>query len=177
MKEALKIIGIDPGKSGGLAVYYDGTSQAHKMPESTSRLAEWIVFQKEKGNPIVFIEKVSPWMSDSDKSNHGKQFRIQKMMSNYESLLTVLRIYMIPFVEVTPLVWQKYLNLHVKGISKTSRKNKFKKAAQSWYPHLKVINATSDALCLLHFGRRKVAEDMNWVRQKAQIEEVEELPF
>lgn len=172
-----KIIGIDPGKSGGIAIYYKKQTKAGKMPEDVGAFARMIEAHKQEGELIVFLERVSMFMSDSDKKNNGKQFRIQKMLANYESMITTLKIFGVPYVEVTPMVWQKHLNLWIKGAEKIVRKQKYKAAAQSWHPEIKVINATADALCVLRFARRKMVEDPKWIEEKVNIQKEEDLPF
>ena len=173
----IKLIGIDPGKSGGIAIYHNKVTIAAKMPDDITGFASVIDDHRKDCHPLVFLERVSMFMSDSDKGNNGKQFRIAKMLEQYNSMITYFKIFMIPYVEITPMVWQKYLNLWVKGSSKTERKNKFKSAAMMWHPEIKVTNAISDALCILHFARRKMGEDEAWVRQRIQLEPNEELPF
>lgn len=176
-----KVIAIDVGLSGGIAVWGNSGVGCSKMPVLETKkgtkkvretdikdLARILREQKEGYNPIVFLEKVQGWLSDSD-SNQGKRFRIQKMLANYEALKTAIIMSDIPLVEVIPRTWQTYLGLSIKGMEKEARKKMYIKAAGEYYPDQKVANWNGDALCILQFGRMKLQFDFEWVKQRAGI--------
>lgn len=158
------IIGIDPGKSGGIAIYVNSskTMKVVKMPDTTKKLSDYLNHVKETyGTALCFIEKVSSWTTD--KNEGGKSFGIEKMMANYTQLKTVLTLCEIPFVQVHSRTWQGTLNLIKKGESKKDRKNRYKLAASTHYPNLKATLWNADAVCVMHFGRIKLSNDVNWV--------------
>ena len=178
-----KVIAVDPGLSGGIAIYGRSGVGCAKMPvkeikkgSKVSRetdieeLAKILSQQKQDYTPIVFIEKVQGWISDTDQ-NQGKRFRIQKMLANYEALKTAIIMSQIPLVEVIPRTWQTYLGLVIKGMEKDDRKRMYLKAAKEYYPEQNVAGWNGDALCILQFGRMKLQFDPDWVKKRAGIKE------
>lgn len=163
MKKA--IIGIDPGASGGIAIYCDGSVTAVKMPKRTEAINDYFRHISETYDKrIVFVEKVQHF--GSDDATGGKKFGIAKMMANYQELKTLLKVNDLPYVEVAAVTWQKELLVRIKGETKAARKNRYKDFAQTSYPMIKVNLATSDALCLVSFGRRMLTDNPYWVEQK-----------
>jgi len=164
--EAKTIIGIDPGAGGGIALYnYKAGVTAVKMPKNATDLSDYLTYVKDTyEKPICFLEKVSKYRGDADSG--GKQFGIDKMLANYEQIKTVLTLCKIPFVQVAPISWQAGLKLRKKGEEKKDRKNRYKAAAAKYYPEIKATLWSSDALCLVHFGRLKFNTDINWVIEK-----------
>jgi len=144
-----KIIAIDPGKSGGIAVFSKEKNkviEVIKMPETAQDVLSFLTFYQN--NSICYLEKVGglPGMGGSSMFNFGKGF------GHLEMALLCRKI---PTVEVTPQKWQKALQLGVKGKkSNTDWKNKLKSKAQQLYPYVgKITLATSDALLILEYAR------------------------
>lgn len=143
-----KIIGIDPGVNGGLAVYSCDAKriiEVVKMPATPQELLTFL--RLYKFNSVCYLERVQgmPGNSPSGMFNFGRGF------GHIEMALLALKI---PFTEVTPQKWQKALQLGHKG-SKTATqwKNKLKERAQQLYPSLKITLATSDSLLIVEYGR------------------------
>jgi len=144
-----KIIAIDPGKNGGIAIFSlenNKLIEVIKMPDTAQDLLYFLtVYQR---NSICYLEKVGglPGMGGSSMFNFGKGFGHLEM---------VLLCRKIPTVEVTPQKWQKVLQLGTKGKkSSTDWKNKLKFKAQQLYPSVaKITLATSDALLILEYAR------------------------
>ena len=150
------IIGIDPGKSGGIAVWNANWSEIEvfKMPENVrdmNLLFTELVNMTDKA--FVILEKVQ--MQQGDVKNIGRMFRLQKLFANYEQIRVVLSIIGMQFVEVKPMEWLKYLRLAKKGEEYTDRKRRLKEAAKQLYPLTKVTLWNADALLLLEYGRRR----------------------
>lgn len=175
--EFTKIIGIDPGSSGGIAIYSKSGLGCSKMPmievrkngnkrrrTDVQKFAAMLTEQKRDYTPIIFIEKVQAWLSDTDKP--GKRFNIQKMLANYETLLTVIRMSGIPMIVVPPRTWQRYLGLVKKGVEKSERKKIYQRAAQSYHLETKATLWNSDAICLVQFGRMKNKFDSEWIKEQ-----------
>lgn len=157
------IIGIDPGKSGGIAVWNANWSEIEvfKMPENVrdmNLLFTELVNMTDKA--FVILEKVQ--MQQGDVKNIGRMFRLQKLFANYEQIRVVLSIVGLPFIEVKPNEWQKYLRLAKKGEEYADRKRRLKEAALNLYPTVKVTLWNADALLLLEFGRRKKRNEPEW---------------
>ena len=144
-----KIIAIDPGANGGIAVFSlkeNKVIEVIKMPDTPQDLLNFLSIYAQ--NSICYIEKVGglPGMGGSSMFNFGKGF------GHLEMALLCKKI---PTVSVTPQKWQKALQLGNKGNKSTTEwKNKLKTKAQQLYPYIsKITLATSDALLILYYSR------------------------
>lgn len=160
-----RIIGIDPGKNGGIVV--DSPNEmmkANKMPEEIKEFYDFLIYQKSLGDKILIgIEQVQTMPSDSAEENAGMQYRIEKMLKNYHALLTACEIAGVAFVTIPPQSWQNGLNLGRKGMKKTDRKNLYKRRAKRIAPHMEITLWNADAVCIARFLKQKLSRDMNWV--------------
>jgi len=150
-------LGIDPGKSGGIAtVTSNGVPEAHKMPPTeTDTLSLITSFQEEGGEGVKFavIEKVGARPGDGVVS-------MFKFGMGYGSLRMALIALGIPFEEVRPQTWQKGLDIPPRkksgrgAESHTQFKNRLKAKAQQLFPDVDVTLAICDALLIAEFCRR-----------------------
>lgn len=142
----MTIIGIDPGKSGGIAWIRDGSPCVEKMPETLKDLWELItsdILRNETiGMTVAYIEAVhsSPQMGVTSAFTFGQGF------GHLEMALTAAGI---PFERVSPQKWQKAMGCMTKG-----DKNVSKRRAQELFPEMKITHATADALLIAEYGRR-----------------------
>ena len=162
MKGYVHIIGIDPGKSGGVASLLYSRKKNHiasvravKMPETLEKFNEYITYLIKdcfhEGH-VIYIEKVQMMPSDLEGF---KAFRIAKMLKGHEQMIGALKTNGFNYVEVTPRKWQgKFLAKRIK--EKKERKNRFKAIAGEKFPTVKNTLAVSDALCILEYGRMEV---------------------
>ena len=159
------VIGIDPGKSGGIAIWRPNyKTETKKMPDDLIELVEWFDYMLKICHPIVFVEKVQ-LRPDDIVGNPGKAFRIQKMLADFEKLKTIMTVTDIPFCMVNPMKWQSVLKLRVKGEEKPARKHRYQREAAKLYPEVKATLWNSDALLIMHFGRNMLANDEKWILQ------------
>lgn len=171
MKQINSIIGIDPGVNGGIALYRSGRATVYRMPEDLNRLKDLLKQEKELGETIVFIEKLSvrpdDVASENGAANMGKLYRIQKMMANFEQLKAIVSVCDIPYILVHPMKWQNKLELRVRGEKeeKKERKNRYKEVAQELYPYIKTTLWNADALLIMHFGRHMLEHCPIWIKQ------------
>jgi crossover junction endodeoxyribonuclease RuvC len=146
-------IGIDPGKSGGIAVdlsqYYGdecsgGGQLVLKLTDATEAdVIEWLRrLPKADGHEYAVIEKVSssPQMGVVSAFSFGQ---------SYGFLRGCLAAFGIAYVPVTPQKWQKAMGCMSKG-----DKNVTKAKAQQLYPGEKITHATADALLLATYCRQ-----------------------
>ncbi len=152
------IIGIDPGKSGGIAVLWpSGIYQAWKLPATERDLWEVLneidhIALSESLNCTAFIEKVSssPQMGVVSAFKFGRSLGLVHM----GCICIGWRVEW-----VTAQKWQRALGLKVsgKGLGQddTSKKNRNKAKAQELFPDAKITHALADALLLAEFGRRQ----------------------
>lgn len=143
-----KIIGIDPGKNGGISVYSCNDKkiiETIKMPDTPRELLTFL--RLYCCNSVCYLERVNgiPGNGAAAMFNFGVGFGYLEMA------LIALKI---PFTEITPQKWQKELQLGHKGTKTTAEwKNKLKQKAQQLYPNVKMTLATSDSLLIVEYGR------------------------
>lgn len=153
-----KIIAIDPGKAGGVAVYSVTAKEVialKAMPETPQDLLSLI--KNFKNNSRCYLEKVGGIPGQGGASsmfNFGKGFGWIEM---------ALLCNNIPTTEVTPQKWQKALQLGSKGKRSTPEWKVFlKQRAQQLFPDVdkrfglkfkKDWLAIADALLILEYAR------------------------
>ncbi|MDA0707460.1 MAG: hypothetical protein O2963_00065 [Proteobacteria bacterium] len=138
------IMGIDPGKSGGIAVLeLDGGTTV--MVTKVSLLTTRDLHDVLKSNRIsmCYLEKVASMPRDGSKS----AFSFGRNLGTYEGLLTALQI---PFEYVLPRKWQTEMSCLTGG-----DKNVTKSKAQQLFPAIKITHAIADALLIAEWGRRQ----------------------
>lgn len=140
-------LGIDPGKSGGMAIVgQSDTPLAYAMPETEADILDVLhTLATYKGCEIIAaIEKVS----SSPQQGVVSAFTFGMGYGGLRMALTALKI---PWREVRPQVWQKELGCLTKG-----DKNVSKRRAQQLFPSLfKITHATADALLIAEWLRRQ----------------------
>jgi hypothetical protein len=136
------IIGIDPGKGGGIAWIDDDMPGAIAMPDTLKDLFELLQDISCEGNATAYLEQVasSPQMGVKSAFTFGNGF------GHLEMALTACSI---PFQRIRPQAWQKELGCLTKG-----DKNVTKRRAQELFPDLQITHATADALLIAEYGRR-----------------------
>lgn len=134
-------LGIDPGKTGGLALLdSEGAVASFPMPSTEldlyNLLAGWPVPEH------AFLEKVhsTPQMGVKSAFSFGR---------NYGMLLGILTSWQIPFTEVRPQEWQKAMQCMSGG-----DKNVTKRRAQQLFPKMKITHATAEALLIAAYCRQ-----------------------
>ena len=163
----MRIAAIDPGMSGGIALW-DGThATATPMPlleDGTLDVAEIRAWFRDHGDvDLVVLERQQARPADGGTSAF-------KTGRGYGELLGMLKSHRIPREEVAPTVWQRNLKLvqsHKPEASAYQRKVKQKKAhkayAQRRFPDVDLLatprsrtphEGMCDALCVLEYGRR-----------------------
>lgn len=148
------IIGIDPGKTGGIAIKFNGKYKVHKMPDDLVKIDELFKFYKGIGTMLVVIEQIRLHRSE----NMAQVSRMQKLFAQYEQLKTLLTMNEITFVEVGPRSWQSFLGLNtkrIKAMERDQRKKAYRDFAQAHWP-TKLSIQLGDAVCLLIYGERNL---------------------
>ncbi len=145
----MKIIGIDPGKNGGIAILDNEGKvlELIKMPPTPEDL--YFFLSKNATQHVCILEKVGgmPGNGGSAMFNFGKGY------GNIEMALIACGI---KTITVTPQKWQKHYQLGSStSCSHTEWKNKLKAKAQQLFPSLgkKITLVTCDALLLAEYGR------------------------
>ena len=147
MTSSFKFMGVDPGKSGCVAVidWFRSVVSVHRLSGTAKDLFDFV---GELANETRFavIEKVhsSPQMGVKSAFTFGQY---------YERPKQTLICCNIPFDEARPQVWQKVMGCMSKG-----EKNVTKARAQELFPNFKITHAVADALLLAEYARREWAK-------------------
>jgi len=144
-------IGIDPGKSGGYAIAWDGmhSINLHTLGEDFEFVEH---IQDLKDHPDVtsieaVVELVPPFAGKMIPSSSSF-----KLGENYGFIQGVLRSLEIPFTLVRPQEWQKGLS-GLSGLTSNKRKKVLMNHAKQFFPTTKGLTLkTADAILILrHF--------------------------
>ena len=147
------VIGIDPGKSGAVAVWDEGIDKVFKCPVNVSGMSNimhslsntgWV---DGGGEIIAYIERVHAFPTDGRSSAF-------KFGVNYGQWLGILSTLNIETVLVTPQKWMKYWKDKFKiklPKNKPERKRKLKELAAQ-YTDKKVTLYNSDAILISVYG-------------------------
>jgi crossover junction endodeoxyribonuclease RuvC len=150
------VIAIDPGVSGGVAVFAFAKTVCHPMPATQGDVLELIRDIKRTADVEgvdceCVLEEVNGF---AGKAQPGSA--MFKFGEGYGFIKGVVQALGIKLVLVRPQVWQRAFGLGTASrcASKTEWKNKLKAEAQRRFPHLSVTLATADALLILdrHMG-------------------------
>ncbi len=139
------IIAIDPGNSGGIAVYEHGMYQIYKMPETPMDILNLFRSFKETSSTICYIEKVHAYPKQGVVS-------VWTFSANFHYLIMALLVCEIPTEMVLPNTWMKTMGLGTRGEDKGEWKRKLKQLAQQLYPSIKITLWNADALLLLNYA-------------------------
>ena len=149
------IIAIDPGKSGGYAVWYGfrGDITLFKMPETEVELVdglkEVLNYSTSEGDTIeAIIETVGGYVGGKGAPG-SSMFNFGFSTGFVHGALIALGI---PLHEIRPQEWQKRVNAGTSKIhgSKPKWKRHLVDLAKKHFPQVKGINlATADALLIL----------------------------
>ena len=144
-----KIIGIDPGKNGGLVVISDGEIRAHKCPETPDEMATLFGIALNGDAPIdtyFVMERV--WARPGNAARAAFTYGV-----NYGLWLGIAASYEVDVNDVLPQKWMAHFGCP-KGMKVTQRKNWLKDKAKEYYPQLKKITlATADAILIAKYGK------------------------
>jgi crossover junction endodeoxyribonuclease RuvC len=144
----MRVIGIDPGKSGGIAWCNAGVMQAWPMPKTEYDIFSMLRDMKFDDS-FAYLEKVHAMPGQGVTS----MFTFGQGYGFLRGCLTALKI---PFEDVTPQKWMKGLSIsHKRGASKAEKKNALKQKAQQLYPSMKIDLKIADAILLCEYGRRE----------------------
>jgi len=154
-------LGIDPGKSGGIAVINSEDRSCYgvlaiKMPETPADVLDYFHSLKDNLPPnysyIAVIEQVSGYIGEEQPGS--AMFKFGRGVGHLEMALLACGI---PSEAVPPRKWQKALGISSKKKteSKVQWKNRLKSVAQRLFPSEKITLATADALLIALYCKRK----------------------
>ena len=152
------VIGIDPGKGGGIAIWNYGIVKALKCPNSVPEMASIVsscignwqsdAYKKVMAdNVVAYIERVHAFPTDGRSSAF-------KFGQNYGQWLGILGALGVDTIFVTPQTWMKYYkNKYSIELpkEKQERKRKLKELALK-YVNKKVTLYNADAILIAVYG-------------------------
>ena len=139
------IIGIDPGKSGGVAFWHEGIDKVVKCPNNVNDM--YSIVKQDPYDSCAYIEKV--WARPSNATRAAFTFGV-----NYGEWLAILAALELKTTLITPQTWMKYYKEKFKfklPKEKKDRKNKLKKIA-TYYTDKKVTLYNADAILIAFYG-------------------------
>lgn len=149
MKYHSKIIGIDPGKSGGLCIISKEGIKAYKCPKTAFEMAS--LFEVAIGNnPVssinVTIEQV--WARPTNGSRHSFAYG-----TNYGIWFGIAAANEVEMNVVSPQKWMRSVGCP-KGMEVSIRKKWLKSKAKELYPEIpKVTLSTADAIMIARYAK------------------------
>ena len=139
-------LGIDPGKTGGIAFIGSGEPVAIAMPPTERDIYDAIASRDVE---FAVIEKVHsmPGQGVASSFTFG---------ANYGFLRGCLVALEIPFADPTPQKWMRALGIRTKKKSETPSqwKNHLRQQSQQLFPMIKITRATADALLIAAYCYR-----------------------
>ena len=154
----MKIIGIDPGIHGGIAVYdaENGNIKVYKMPETFPDIFNLLTqINNENGgnqNLVAYLEDVGQGIPNQSSSATAKFARHN---GHLEMALYAIGI---RTETVKPQKWQKFFSNTLGKSSdykKREWKNRLKALAQRLFPQEKIILDTADAILISYYGSKQ----------------------
>ena len=160
-----KVIGIDPGKGGGIAILTNETVKVYPCPREVKDMAILIGICLKDVAPYrvkVFLEKV--WAFPTDGRVGSFTFGC-----NYGQWQGILATYELDPMFVTPKEWQSHFEIK-KGLPKPIRKKLLKQLAIDKCPETKKITLkTADALLIGIYGLEahlSYKRELPWVQPR-----------
>lgn len=145
-----RIIGIDPGKNGGLAVLFEDarvwTCRLSGGEADTIDTLRSLATAEDDVRVTAYLELVGGYIGK--KQPGSAMFRFGE---NYGFLRGVLQALGIPTELVRPQQWQKGLG-GLKGIEGQARKRALRDHAARLFPNAHVTLSTADALLIARYG-------------------------
>jgi len=167
----VKVIGIDPGKRGGIAVLslLGEVLRLEKMPENLNELIEFLESERN-GLLRVFLERQQPM----PKQGVISMFNLGKHYGEIRGVLIAMNI---SFEEVVIQRWKREFGLNGRGLKRKERKKKAVERACELFPEVrgtvKKHDGLAEALLIAEYGRRLLAgRGEIKVEKKRKIEEL-----
>lgn len=172
-----EIITIDPGKSNGGIVKFNGErfeSWPIKKMENFESICDFFKYQAEICKlPLIFLEKITSFTKDySDPKNRGRIFQMNKLKDHYVELKSAIKVSKMQFIEVMPYHWQKYINVHISNEESQVRKQRFKDIAKDWYQGQNIVGWNADAYLMVEFAQKKLKYDPMWIHNKLKENQI-----
>lgn len=142
------VIGIDPGKGGGLAVVdlaSHDVIEVVAMPETLTDISDFVEKYKDAKAAYVEIVHSMPKQGVSSTFTFGQYYGYVQM---------AVACHKIRCIDILPSKWQKALSAGAKkGETYAQHKSRLKGIAQKYFPKVRPTLKTADALLIAEYGR------------------------
>lgn len=145
----MKIIGIDTGQKGGIALLADGEAQAYPMPDTVAKIVMMIKEMAQQGCTLA-VERAQPMPKQGVTSvfSYGQHYGI------FEAIAACLKM---PYISIRPVEWKKAMGLN-------SDKTCSIIEAERLFPSIDLIpprcrkpsDGIAEALLIAEYARRKL---------------------
>ena len=139
-----KVIGIDPGKGGGISVIEEGKVTAYKCPKTVEDMAvlfTLICGDTPKDKIYAMMERV--WARPNNASSRAFAYGV-----NYGSWLGVMASNEVDCNLVLPIKWMQHIGCP-KALKKDKRKRWLKDKAKELCPYIKRVTLiTADSILI-----------------------------
>jgi len=163
------IIGIDPGKNGGITtIYGDNVVDISKMPSSPELFYQHLIFlglpRAYSGKLTILIEDVHSMPSDSSKG----AFTFGRGLGQLEGVIAAMGL-VDSLKRVSPMKWMNYFKLKRDKATetKTQYKNRIKQLA-SIKSKTKLTLATCDSYLIALYGTKVEESNANTKNKKVE---------
>ena len=153
-------VGIDPGRSGGIATMCGNHVVCMKLDTNAVTEADIASFLRNQCHRIVaLVEHVGANRKASEGERAQGASGMFSFGQNYGFIRGVLAAHVIARSFVRPQKWQPEFGLSKReGETPTQKKNRHKAKAQELFPGMTVTLWNCDALLLANYCRRHAAE-------------------
>lgn len=142
MTKTFTFIGIDPGFNGSIVAISDTETKYIALSKATER--EIALFIKNiQGDKFAGIELVHSFPKQGVVSTF-------KFGRSYGLLRGILIATDTPFIEVSPVKWQKAFNI-VKSDTRAEHKRQLKQKAQQLFPNINITNEIADGFLIAYY--------------------------
>lgn len=145
-----KVIGIDPGKGGGMAVIdieSHDVMESVPMPPTLADISDFVERHRDAVCAYIEIVHSMPKQGVSSTFTFGQYYGYVQM---------AVAAHKIRCVDVLPTKWQQSLGVKLKkGESYAEHKRRLKGKAQQLFPKEKVTLSVADALLIAEYGREQ----------------------
>lgn len=140
------VIGIDPGKSGGVSFFHNDWIHVEKMPAEPKDLADLLSTYTENETPVAYIEQIYLPAGKAGALTFGAAWGGNLAVLNMLGIKTEL---------VRPQVWMKYLDCMTKGdknVTKNRASELFGRVSYEDGKTVPITHWSSDALLIGYYG-------------------------
>ena len=155
----MTIIGIDPGKSGGVAIWNGGLNIIVKCPKTVEEMADLIrtstnsEYIDKNMEAIAYLEQVHAMPHDGRSS-------LFKFGQNFGQWQGILAAYKVQTILVSPQKWMKYwkTKFNIEPSKDKQERKRVLKEIASRYTDKRVTLYNSDAILITLYGLNEQQE-------------------